>query len=145
MFKQPFKGPQERKCKICEEQFIANRPSWKCNKCIGKEQRNFNLSKKEIGLTTSGREFKQPYPYPKAEQTKRFRKVKNELKGLDFREDWQEYFSNKLNELIKDAKLMKWIYDRRDNETNRSKKIYLTKGRPRDIRDLYPDTRQMKN
>lgn len=141
MFKKPFKGPEERKCKYCGELFIAKRPQWKCSPCVNKEQIERSRFKKEMGLISN----KKPYPYNDFGPVKRFRKVKRELKRLDFREDWQEYFRNKLDELLQDRPLMEWITDRRDSQTLNEKRNKRYGIAATIVKHKYPDTRQMND
>ena len=42
---------------------------------------------------------------------------------MKVRSQWQEYFKERLDEILNDAVLMKWINDRRDKETAEAKKL----------------------
>jgi hypothetical protein len=55
---------------------------------------------------------------------------------MKVRQEWQAYFSEKLDEILNDAVLMKWINDRRDKETLEAKQL---KSKKNIIKD-YPNT-----
>ena len=56
---------------------------------------------------------------------------------MKLRSEWQTYLKVKLDELLKDEILMKWINDRRDEETKNANKSRSK----RVIQKDYPDTR----
>ena len=55
---------------------------------------------------------------------------------MKVREEWQAYFNEKLDEILNDAVLMKWINDRRDKETLEAKQAKSKKNIQKD----YPNT-----
>jgi hypothetical protein len=84
-------------------------------------------------------ERKEPYPYqgPKHDYHHRFYPLRAKLHKMKERSQWREYFKIKLDEILEDAVLMKWIWDRRDKETKDAKQ---SKSR-NVIKKEFPDTR----
>jgi len=151
MFKKPFnsKVGEERKCKLCGEQFHAMRPVWRCKPCIGKV--NFESAKKKYGnglIPTgkwAGMKPKEKYPFDNttSEANNRFCSIRTRLSNA-----WKEYkktgdrsiitkhYDNQLNE-IKENGILEWILDRRSDS---DKKDGEAKSKKQTNID-YPDTR----
>jgi hypothetical protein len=108
-----------RKCKVCGETFHATKPRWRCIPCINKAQKVIE------GKKRAKYDRKEPYPYqgPNHDYHKRFYPLRAKLHKMKVREEWREYFKERLDEIFADAVLMKWINDRRDKETAEAKQI----------------------
>ena len=127
------KDGEQRICKECGTSFHTMKPRCSCNACVNAKQKKYErLRRKQY-------ERKLPYPYQidNHNYNHRFYPLRAKLHKMKQREEWQEYFKIKLNEIMQDEALMKWINDRRDLETKnekvaRSKKV---------IQKDYPDTR----
>ena len=126
------KNGETRKCKLCDTEFYAKKPSWRCNACVNAAQKIIE------GKQRAKYERKQPYPYqgPKHDYHQRFYPLRVKLHKLKVRSEWKEYFKEKLDEILNDAVLMKWINDRRDKETAEAKQLKSKKSIQRD----YPNT-----
>ena len=113
------KNGEQRVCKGCGASFHTPKPRWSCNACVNAKQKVIETNKR------SRYERKQPYPYqgPKHDYHTRFYPLRAKLHKIKVRSEWQEYFKEKLDEILKDAVLMKWINDRRDKETAEAKKV----------------------
>ena len=127
------KNGENRVCKECGISFHTIKPRYSCNACLNAKQKIIETRKR------SKYEKKVPYPYqgPNHNYHQRFYPLRAKLHKMKVREEWKEYFKERLNEIFNDAVLMKWINDRRDLETKnakvaRSKKV---------IQKDYPDTR----
>lgn len=144
MLKKPFKAPENRECKYCGDEFIAIRPTWKCTTCLAKESMERNKEKRKIGLNSNGKVLKSKYPYNDTKNS-RFGKLRSELKYMDFREDWKEYFVNRLDTILEDRELMAWITDRRDSETLNEKRNNKYGIAAVVAKQKWPDTRQMND
>ena len=113
------KDGETRECKECKETFHAKKPIWKCQKCVNASQKIIETRKR------AKYERKEPYPYqgPKHDYHARFYPLRAKLHKIKVREEWKEYFKEKLDEILNDAVLMKWINDRRDKETAEAKQV----------------------
>lgn len=126
------KNGEQRVCKGCGASFHTPKPRWRCNVCLNAAQKIIETNKR------SKYERKEPYPYqgPNHDYHTRFYPLRVKLHKLKVREEWQAYFKEKLDEILNDAVLMKWINDRRDKETAEAKQIKSKKSIQRD----YPNT-----
>jgi len=108
---------EQRICKECGSTFHTIKPRYSCNKCLNIKQKVIEQKKRALY------EKKQPYPYqgPKHDYHCRFYPLRAKLHKIKVRSEWQAYFKEKLDEILNDAVLMKWINDRRDKETAEAK------------------------
>ena len=122
------KNGEMRKCKECGNDFHATKPRWRCNPCVNKAQKLIE------GKKRAKYERKDPYPYqgPKHDYHSRFYPLRAKLHKIKVRSEWKEYFKEKLDEILNDAVLMKWINDRRDKETAEAKQIKSKKSIQKD-------------
>ena len=127
------KDGETRKCKVCDKDFHAKKPVWRCMACINANQKIVE------GKKRAKYERKEPYPYQGANHDyhTRFYPLRSKLNKMKVRSEWKEYFKNRLDEIFNDAVLMKWINDRRDKETAETKQ---SKSR-NVIKKEFPDTR----
>jgi hypothetical protein len=111
------KDGETRKCKVCGNDFHAKKPVWRCTACINEKQKLVE------GKKRAKYEPKDPYPYqgPNHDYHSRFYPLRSKLNKMKVRSEWKEYFKNRLNEIMEDKVLMKWINDRRDKETAETK------------------------
>jgi len=141
MFKKLFdkKNGETRTCRICAIEFHTMKPINVCPKCACAKQKNVRIKKIEEGKLI----LKAPYPYTrisksnKKEYAPRFKKLQSCLNKIKIRSEWQQYFKEKLDEILADEVLMLWINDRRDPI---SMKKNVTKKRSTINKD-FPDTR----
>jgi hypothetical protein len=139
--KKPFDriNGEDRVCNICSTPFHAIRPINFCPKCATKKQTQIRLRKLEQGLI----ERKIGYPYTsvspagRKEYNARFKKLQSILFKKKTRKEWKEYLKERLDEVLNDEVLMKWINDRRDNESKKEKVIKTNNKTNKE----YPDTR----
>jgi len=124
---------ETRKCKVCDKDFHATKPVWRCMACINAAQKIVE------GKKRAKYERKQPYPYqgPNHDYHSRFYPLRAKLHKMKTRDEWQAYFKIRLDEVFNDIVLMKWINDRRDKETAETKQ---SKSR-NVIKKEFPDTR----
>ena len=126
------KNGEDRLCKECGVSFHTIKPRWRCNACVNASQKIVERNKR------SKYEKKEPYPYqgPNHNYHTRFYPLRAKLHKMKVRSQWKEYFKERLDEILEDAVLMKWIWDRRDKETAEAKKIKSRKTITKD----YPNT-----
>ena len=119
---------ETRQCKECDATFHTMKPRYSCNACLNAKQRIIEQKKR------SKYEKKEPYPYQKANHNyqHRFKPLQSKLKKMKERQEWKEYFKDKLDEVLNDAVLMKWINDRRDKETAECKQAKSKKNIAKD-------------
>jgi hypothetical protein len=122
------KNGELRRCKLCDTEFHTTKPRWRCTPCVNKAQKLIEGKKREKY------ERKDPYPYqgPNHDYHSRFYPLRAKLHKMKVREQWREYFKEKLDEILNDAVLMKWINDRRDKETADAKQVKSKKSIQRD-------------
>ena len=123
MFKKPFNRiiGEDRACKYCNETFHTKKPIWVCDTC-----RNRLANQKTKELKDMGMQRWIPkalYPVPDSERKTKFDRLQAKLRKMDLREDWKQYLSERLDEVMQDELLMAWIYDRRDEESMKAKKV----------------------
>jgi hypothetical protein len=119
------KNGELRKCRICDKDFHAKRPVWRCKQCTAKI--NFETAKNKYGegiMPTgkwAGMEPKKPYPFDTKthEAGKRFAKIRQELRKAweGGREELTKHYAKQLEE-IRHNGIMEWILDRRGNDDN---------------------------
>ena len=113
------KNGETRQCKECGASFHTPKPRWRCNACVNAKQKIAETSKR------AKYEKKVPYPYcgDNHNYHQRFYPLRVKLHKMKVREEWKEYFKERLDEILEDAVLMKWIWDRRDKETAEAKQV----------------------
>jgi hypothetical protein len=126
------KNGEQRVCKECNASFHTMKPRHRCNVCVNEAQKIVERKKR------SQYEKKVPYPYqgPNHDYHSRFYPLRSKLHKMKVRVEWQAYFKEKLDEIMNDKILMKWINDRRDKETAEAKQAKSKKSIQRD----YPNT-----
>ena len=124
---------ETRVCKECDKEFYTIKPRYRCNACVNAAQKIIEKARR------AKYEKKEPYPYQGINHNykQRFYPLRTKLHKMKIRHEWKAYFKLKLDEILNDAVLMKWINDRRDKETVEAKKI---KSRDTITKD-YPNTR----
>jgi len=110
---------EQRICKHCDKEFYTIKPRYRCNECINAAQKITEQKKR------SRYEKKLPYPYQGKNHNykQRFYPLRTKLHKMKVRSEWQAYFKERLDEVLNDVVLMKWINDRRDKETKEAKAI----------------------
>ena len=128
-----YKDGEQRVCKHCGVSFYTIKPRYSCNACLNAKQRIIETQKR------AKYEKKTPYPYQVGNHNynQRFYPLRAKLHKMKERQEWQEYYKTKLDEIMNDAVLMKWINDRRDKETLEAKQAKSKKV----IQKETPDTR----
>ena len=113
------KNGETRECKECGTSFHTPKPRWRCNACVNAKQKIVETAKR------AKYERKEPYPYqgPNHDYHSRFYPLRAKLHKIKVRSQWKEYFKERLDEILNDAVLMKWINDRRDKETAEAKQV----------------------
>jgi len=122
------KNGENRVCKECSASFHTMKPRHRCTACINAKQKIVEGNKR------AKYERKEPYPYqgPNHNYHTRFYPLRAKLHSIKVRQEWKEYFKNRLDEILNDAVLMKWINDRRDKETAETKQSKSKKNIQRD-------------
>jgi hypothetical protein len=123
---------EQRICKHCGVSFHTMKPRYRCNVCINAKQKIIERKKR------SKYEKKLPYPYQGKNHNykQRFYPLRSKLHKMKVRSEWKEYFKIRLDEVLNDVVLMKWINDRRDKETVEAKQAKSKKNIAKD----YPNT-----
>ena len=137
MFKKPFnkKIGETRECNQCGNQFHTMKPIWKCRLCQNAVQRKIQEEKRKL----YGIKDNYPFSTKNNEAGKRFSKIRVELNKVwrtGDRELIRKHYQKQLEEAER-LGILKWIYDRRDNETIKAK---AEKSRNKIQKEL-PDTR----
>jgi hypothetical protein len=127
----------DRKCIKCGTEFEL-KPNAKssniCTPCKTTYQRAY--ARKRVAESPEG--YKEKYPYKEHLKIARFRKLRNQLHKMNNREEWKQFFKQKLDDLETiDKEVLIWIYDRRDHGT-------LDENRISRIKEDYEDTRSTK-
>jgi hypothetical protein len=119
---------ENRVCKHCGVTFHTIKPRWSCSPCLNAKQKVIETKKR------SKYERKDPYPYqgPNHDYHSRFYPLRAKLHKMKVREEWQKYFTERLDEIFNDAVLMKWINDRRDKETADARQVKSKKSITKD-------------
>jgi len=129
---------ETRVCKHCDKEFYTIKPRYRCNECINTAQKIIEKKKR------ANYEKKAVYPYQGINHNykQRFYPLRTKLHKMKVRHEWKAYFKLKLDEILNDVLLMKWINDRRDKETAEAKKVKsrdtITKDYP-NTHDYYED------
>ena len=140
MFKKKFdhKNGEARVCKECGAAYHAMKPTWKCKKCLNRDQREIENNKK-LNL-----EKKEEYPFNTKtdEADVRFSNITTALdnawnlyKRTGNKSYVREHYKKQLKE-IEENGIMKWIRNRKfvEPEKPKSKSKSITKRE-------FPDTR----
>jgi PHP family Zn ribbon phosphoesterase len=113
----------DRTCYKCGTDFklkATEKSSNICSKCKTAYQRAY--ARRKVAETPEEERYKDLYPYNANEKMVRFRKIRNQLDKMKDREEWKQFFKQKLIDMEKnEADLLIWIYDRRDQETKEDK------------------------
>ena len=127
-----YANGETRQCKGCGISFYTIKPRYECNTCVNIKQKVIEQRKRATY------EKKQSYPYqgPNHDYHTRFYPLRVKLHKMKVRSEWQKYFKEKLDEIMQDKILMKWINDRRDKETLEAKQAKSKKNIQKD----YPNT-----
>jgi len=140
-FKKPFdrKNGETRVCKMCDKEFHTMKPINRCTPCTNQWTKERLKEKIALGLVKPT-EYKENYPFDtnSGEAVKRFHRIQYALRDCKTREERRAHYAKQLKE-IEENGILKWIYDRRDEETKREKR---TKTKGKIERDM-PDTRGM--
>jgi hypothetical protein len=141
MFKKKFDrvNGEIRQCRECNIDFHSFKPVCVCRPCDNRIKRERLKERSLLGEIDVYRP-KKPYPFSNktAEANNRFARIraKNNQAWKLGREAINQHYERQLKE-IEENGILEWIYDRRDDETIRSKrsksKSYISKN--------YPDTR----
>jgi len=131
---------RNRTCIKCSTEFVlkeTQKVSNICTKCKGTYQREY--ARRKVKESPED-QYKDTYPYDANEKMKRFRRIKNELSRMRNREEWQEFFKDKLIDLEQnEPDVLIWIYDRRDEQSRKEIDRIPRK------QNSYEDTRSTKN
>ena len=112
---------ETRKCKECGEEYHTMKPIWTCNECVNKKA--FKKNKELAAMGMKRWIAKAEYPDRGVLRKTKFDRLQAKLRKMHFRHEWVEYLSARLDEVMKDRELMDWIYDRRDEESMKQKKV----------------------
>lgn len=105
----------DRTCIKCNEDFVLKPTDKSANICYAcKREYQRIYASKSSKVAIEGK--KDNYPIPDGERRAKFVKIQKELSLLRKRSEWQAYLKDKLDNL--DPKILKWIMDRRDAESN---------------------------
>jgi hypothetical protein len=142
------KNGELRRCKVCDKDFHAKKPVWRCNQCISKVIYDKAIEKAGEGIMPTGKWAgmapKKPYPFDNksSEANNRFAKIRAELRKAweEGRDALTKHYDTKLEE-IRHNGILEWILDRRGNDDipmgkEKLKSKTLTKKQ-------YPSTKEM--
>ena len=106
----------DRTCYKCGTDFVL-KPTQKstniCRECRNEYSRNHENKKSKVALDG----YKDPYPYNEKAKIQRFKEIRNQLDEIKDREEWKQFFKDQLYKLeTDDIAVLKWIYDRRNQE-----------------------------
>ena len=125
----------DRKCIKCDTEFKlkpTDKSSNICIPCRREYQKKYENKKSKVQIEGK----KENYPMSDDHKKRKFKIIQRELSQITDRAEWIEYMKDKLDNL--DPLILKWIYDRRDQES-------LFDDRDRRIRlNEYEDTRDIK-
>lgn len=140
---------ENRKCKLCGNDFHATKAVWRCKPCIGKINHQTAKDKYGEGIIPTGKwagmPVKKPYPFDNrsSEASNRFCTIRTALSNA-----WKEYqktgdksvviahYNKQLKE-IEENGIMEWIKDRRSDDMRKETQLKSKNM----IRNDYPDTR----
>jgi len=117
------KDGETRKCKLCDKDFHAIKPIWRCKVCTSKVNFEKRKEKYEEGIMNTGKwigmPMKKPYPFCNrtSEANNRFARIRKDLRIAweGGRETITKQYTKQLDE-IRDNGILEWINDRRANE-----------------------------
>ena len=117
------KNGETRKCKICNENFHAIKPIWRCKVCTSKVNFEKRKEKYEEGIMNTGKwigmPMKKPYPFSNktSESSNRFARIRRDLRKAweGGREELNKHYAKQLKE-IEENGILEWILDRRAND-----------------------------
>lgn len=115
-FKKPFNriDGETRQCRECNTEFYTQKPIWVCRLCTNEQQRKIQEKKRKV------QGIKDTYPFSsvKNEAGARFSKIRQDLRVAwnNGRVAINKHYAKQLKE-AEELGILKWIYDRRDNET----------------------------
>jgi hypothetical protein len=112
MFKKPFKGPEYRICRACNEQFWAEKPVLRCKPCVNKEAQAFRDKKREEAIlngTHTGKQGRSLDIEGKnyLERRKDFVERVKFLDKMQDRTQWQEFYKEEFDRIVSDKVLWK--------------------------------------
>jgi hypothetical protein len=126
----------DRTCIKCSTEFKlkpTDKSSNICVPCRREYQKRYENKTSKVQLDGK----KENYPMNEDQKKRKFKIIQKELAAISDRKEWKEYMKDKLDTL--DPLIIKWIYDRRDQES-------LSDDRERRIRiNQYEDTRTTQN
>jgi len=127
----------DRTCYKCGTEFKLNEGQKATNICVPcRREYQKNYESKNSKVQMDG--YKDNYPYDVNEKDRRFRQIQNQLKRMNNRSEWQQFFKDQLYKLeTDDIAILKWIYDRRSQEAMAEDRIARNFAR-----DEYEDTRE---
>ena len=112
MFKKPFKGPEYRICRMCNEQFWTDKPVLRCKPCVNKEAQVFRDKKREEAIRNGthkgvlGRSLDiEGKNY--LERRKDFVERVKFLNKMQERTQWQEFYKEEFDRILSDKILWK--------------------------------------
>jgi len=110
MFKKPFKGPEYRICRTCNEEFLAEKPVLRCKACLRKEAQIMRDKKREEAIRNGthkgvlGRSFDiEGKNY--LERRKDFVERVRFLDKMQERTQWQEFYKEEFDRILSDKVL----------------------------------------
>jgi hypothetical protein len=112
-----------RKCKICDKDFHAKKPVWRCGLCTSKINFDKRKEQYEEGIMNTGKwigmPMKKPYPFSNrtSEANNRFSRIRRDLRIAweGGREELNKHYTKQLKE-IEENGILEWILDRRAND-----------------------------
>ena len=112
---------RNRKCIKCQSEFQL-KPTEKssniCGKCKTAYQRAY--ARRKVAEIPEEERYKDLYPYGEGKKLRRFTELRQTLDKMSNREEWKNYFKERLDYLEEnEADLLLWIYDRRDQESRK--------------------------
>ena len=125
-----------RTCIKCSTEFKLKETDKSSNICIPcKREYQKRYENKTSKVKIYGK--KELYPMNEDEKKRKFMIIQRELSKINDRKEWIEYMKDKLDTL--DPLILKWIYDRRDQES-----LFDERDRRNFKKDEYEDTRSTK-
>lgn len=149
MFKKPFNYTlgETRQCKLCSKEFYTLKPTWRCNQCCAKIQAVIKKKHEDENGNFytgpfAGLQKKKSYPFSDNDMHKRFTQIRKSLKRCTTREEKTAHYNKCLKDIETNG-ILEWIYDRRDNETNKTKRN-LKAMTTDEAKKRWPDTRGLQ-
>jgi hypothetical protein len=132
---------RNRKCIKCQSEFqlkLTEKSSNICGKCKTAYQRAY--ARRKVAEIPEEERYKDLYPYGEGKKLRRFTEIRKTLDKMSNREEWKDYFKDRLDYLEENEKeLLIWIFDRRDQESR------LAIDRKPQKKNSYEDTRTTHN